>query len=280
MSNISAGAPIGTVAARTGVNAATLRAWEVRFGFPRPARLAGGHRRYDDRDVERIQRVQAERARGQSVPAAIRTVLAAESAMDEPSIYAGVRRARADLPVHVLSRHTMLAVSHGIEDESRAQGQQPVLVAAFQREAVYRRAQGRWHDLARSARVAVVFADFATSRVPSDGAAEIALPPASPLHREWAVICAAAGFHACLLGWERPRRPGEAASERRFEATWSVDPDVVHVATSIALQLVHQHAPDVPTAFEHGHDAASDRPGSIVHAATLLTNRIVAYLDR
>ena len=41
----------------TGVPAATLRMWEARHGFPAPGRLAGGHRRYGDRDVELVRAV-------------------------------------------------------------------------------------------------------------------------------------------------------------------------------------------------------------------------------
>jgi DICT domain-containing protein/predicted DNA-binding transcriptional regulator AlpA len=278
--NILAGASISAVSARTGVSVATLRSWEERFGFPQPARLAGGHRRYDDRDVEHILRVLAERARGQSLPAAIRTVLEGESAEGDLSIFAGLRRLRPDLPVHVLSRRAMLAVSHAIEDESRAQGQRLVLVAAFQREAVYRRAQTRWLDLARTARFAVVFADFAASRRPDEGPDEVALPRASPLRREWAVICAAPEFGACLSGWERPRRPAEAPGERLFEATWSVEPKVVHLAASLGLHLARQHAPELYSTLEPLPDIPPEWASSFAQSATALTNRIVAYLDR
>src|SRR3712207_4853305 len=43
---------ISDLAERTGVPPATLRSWESRYGFPRPIRLAGGHRRYAQRDVD------------------------------------------------------------------------------------------------------------------------------------------------------------------------------------------------------------------------------------
>ena len=38
------------VVERAGIGEATLRAWESRYGFPDPERLASGHRRYDERD--------------------------------------------------------------------------------------------------------------------------------------------------------------------------------------------------------------------------------------
>lgn len=49
------GLSIGELAKRTGVPAPTLRSWEDRCGFPRPRRLAGGHRRYDEGDIALIE---------------------------------------------------------------------------------------------------------------------------------------------------------------------------------------------------------------------------------
>src|SRR6478609_11498314 len=111
VSKFVSGLPISEVATRTGVSASTLRAWEERFGFPSVARLPGGHRRYDERDVERIFRVVAERARGRSLAGAIKMVLNDPPASTQPSIYAAVRRLRPDLPVQVLSRRSMRAIS-------------------------------------------------------------------------------------------------------------------------------------------------------------------------
>lgn len=49
--------PIGTVAALTGVNAVTLRAWERRYGLFEPIRKASGHRLYSQDDIDLINRV-------------------------------------------------------------------------------------------------------------------------------------------------------------------------------------------------------------------------------
>ena len=48
---------IQSVAEMTGVSAATLRAWERRYGIPTPQRTASAYRLYSDRDVEMIRRV-------------------------------------------------------------------------------------------------------------------------------------------------------------------------------------------------------------------------------
>ena len=49
------GLNIAAVAQRTGVGADTLRKWERRYGVLRPNRTIGGQRRYDGRDVARVE---------------------------------------------------------------------------------------------------------------------------------------------------------------------------------------------------------------------------------
>jgi DNA-binding transcriptional MerR regulator len=49
--------PIRPVAALTGVNAITLRAWERRYGLVKPGRTRKGHRLYTQADIEFIHRV-------------------------------------------------------------------------------------------------------------------------------------------------------------------------------------------------------------------------------
>ena len=49
------GLNIAAVAHRTGIGADTLRKWERRYGVLRPNRTTGGQRRYDERDVARVE---------------------------------------------------------------------------------------------------------------------------------------------------------------------------------------------------------------------------------
>ena len=71
---------IGDVVDRTGVAEGTLRMWERRHGFPSPARLASGHRRYSEQDLEAVQRIVGERAAGITLPVAIERAKAARRA--------------------------------------------------------------------------------------------------------------------------------------------------------------------------------------------------------
>jgi DNA-binding transcriptional MerR regulator len=71
----SPGLRIGEVARRAGVTAATLRAWEARYGLLPPARTAGGQRLYREADVSRVQAVRRLVDRGWSVAGAVSQVL-------------------------------------------------------------------------------------------------------------------------------------------------------------------------------------------------------------
>jgi MerR family transcriptional regulator, light-induced transcriptional regulator len=192
------GLTIGTVAGRTGVSVPVLRVWEKRYGFPVPMRSASGHRRYRERDVDLIARVVRDRAAGLSLEAAISRV---RDRHDGPasSIFAGLRRYGSDLPVHLVTKVSMLAISRAIEDECCARADRPVLVAAFQRERHFRQSEQRWRDLSRTAGLAVVLAEFpAPGNRPSSAAPsllEIPLAGDAPLLREWAVVCDAPDQH-------------------------------------------------------------------------------------
>lgn len=45
---------IGVVARQTGIEIATLRKWEQRYGFPKPVRLGSGQRRYLSEDIKTL----------------------------------------------------------------------------------------------------------------------------------------------------------------------------------------------------------------------------------
>lgn len=70
---------IGEVSTRTGVNPATLRAWERRYGTLRPTRTQGGHRVYSDEDVRRVRAVVALVEAGTQVSEAVRRLSAPPS---------------------------------------------------------------------------------------------------------------------------------------------------------------------------------------------------------
>lgn len=270
---------IGEVVRRTGVGEATLRMWERRHGFPRPPRLASGHRRYTERQIDLIQAVAAKRAAGLTLSVAIEQ---AQKEGSEPatSIYAALRRRRPELQPRVLAKPMLLALTRAIEDEALARGERLLLFGAFQRERFYRQAQARWRELSRTADAAAVFADFRRMRSPAHGPVEVPVAREQPLNREWAVVCESRDFAVCLTGWELPQGAPAPDARRRFEAIWSIEPDVVREASWICCALAGDVRPQFADAARHRLQApASQPPRSQLRLATAVTVRTLAYLS-
>jgi DICT domain-containing protein len=236
---------ISEVSRRTGIPAAGLRNWEQRYGLPRPQRSPSGQRRYRESDCAVLADVLRRRASGVSLPAAIAQAAARAGDAPELSIFAALRHRLPGLRVHLMTKTVLLALTRAIEDECCARAQRPVLLASFQRQRFYRAARPRWTDLARSAELAVVFADFERSRRQPGPLLEISVPESSPLRREWTLICDAPDHLACVAGWEHPGQQGRPDPDRIFEVLWSVDPQVVRTAARIGTDLASASAPEV-----------------------------------
>jgi DICT domain-containing protein len=277
------GLSIGELARRTDVPAATLRSWEDRYGFPRPHRLAGGHRRYDRGDIRLIEAVVRLRASGMSLHAAIGQ--ATSAAQPEASVFAGLRRRHPGLIPQVMRKVTLMALTRAIEDECCARAERPVLFAAFQRQRFFLQSQRRWDEIARTARAVIVFADFGepagAGGPPLGSAVPIRVPLMSdaPARREWVLVCDSRDYPACVAGWEFPGQPRAADASRRFEVIWSVDPQVVRDAALICVQLARSARPDLGSLL----DALPSEPpapasADLRRAGGLLT-RMTSYLE-
>jgi len=75
---------IGAIARQTGIEIATLRKWELRYGFPVAQRTTGGHRVYPLGTVEQLLAVRRELSRGARTGKAIQTVLTGCPLASEP----------------------------------------------------------------------------------------------------------------------------------------------------------------------------------------------------
>jgi DICT domain-containing protein len=232
----------------TGVPPGTLRVWVSRYGFPAPLRHDNTRKRYDRNHVEQVLAVLEYRRRGLSLPAAIER--AQSGARSAPrSLFAALRSARPDLPVRVLSKRLLMALSRAIEDEHAARDSGGLLLGSFQHERHYRASERRWRELARSAEMTIVLADFATLRRDPAGPIEVPLERSHPLEREWTVVLYSATASACLAAWEVPEPRPIPDGDRRFEMLWSCDPSAVHSAISAAAGVLAPSAPEVAQAL-------------------------------
>jgi len=279
VSDPTGGLTIREMAARTGVTQGTLRMWETRYGFPVPDRLPSGHRRYDESQVDLVLQVARDREAGLNLRAAIERAQRT-TAPPEESIFAGLRRRRPDLVPYTLPKRTLIGLSHAIEDECAARAERPLLFGSFQRERFYRDAEPRWRELARTAEMAIVFADFPKRREPDDSPIELPIDRSDPLGREWSLICDAPDYAACLSAWEPPGQGGVRDRERRLETIWSVEPAVVREAARISKGIAARSAPDLVAPIEDRLAATPPPSGEEFRLVSALTNRMVAYVGR
>jgi DICT domain-containing protein len=266
---------IKDLAEQTGVAAGTIRMWEQRYGFPEPARSAGGYRIYTEEDVVTLRRVVAYRDRGLSVPAALERARSLAGATDRPSIFAALTTVDAPVRPQRLRKPTLVAISRAIEEEALARAAGPVVIGAFQSERNYRAVEHRYRRLAHVADAVGVYATFADVKIASDDE-PAELPVTGVLGHEWAVIVDAPGYAACLVGWEPPDSSGR---ERVFEAVWTMDPSVVRRAAQVGAALA---APSAPEWSERLLSMLADRPLAVespTPGLTALTNRMLGYLD-
>jgi DNA-binding transcriptional MerR regulator len=69
---------------KTGLNGETLRAWERRYGLPKPGRTAGGHRLYTMRDIQTLNWLSDRQKEGMSISRAVEHWRGLESDGQDP----------------------------------------------------------------------------------------------------------------------------------------------------------------------------------------------------
>jgi DICT domain-containing protein len=168
----------------------------------------------------------------------------------------------------------LVALSRAIEDEWFARAEPSRLFAAFQTAAFYRASAHRWRELARTADLAVAFADFERAHVAPHEVCEVPLAPDAPLRREWALVCEGERLSVAMTAWELAREGGVADADRRFETIWTVEPDAVRHVVDAAMAMAAGTAPAL--ARHLGERPAPPTPdlGSVM----ALVSRCIAYI--
>ena len=107
----------------TGIGADTLRAWERRYGIPKPQRTPGGHRLYSQRDIHQIKWLVARQAEGLSISRAVKRWNELAEAGEDPlaDVRIATTRGQALAPTNLDTvREAWLAACLGF-DEARAE---------------------------------------------------------------------------------------------------------------------------------------------------------------
>ena len=250
------GLTIGQLAELTGVQPGTLRMWEARHGFPRAERLPSGHRRYAEADVERVLEVVRARDGGLSLAAAVERLDAGR----RPGAGDLDLRGAAPAPPRAPPLSDPQAPARGgvardrgrvlgAREPRRARGLLPARVVLPRRRAALARVRTQRRAGAGAGRLR-------EAGRPRGAPFEVPIGRDHPLANEWAIVCDAPGFSACLAGRER-----QVTGERVFEVLWSVEPEVVRDAARIGLDLaIARHAG--AGRARAGAPVAAARPGS------------------
>ena len=149
----------------------------------------------------------------------------------------------------MLRKSTALALTRSIEDECCARAERALLFGSFQHSRYFRGSAARWRDLARTARLTVVFAEFdgpagtSAPELEPGSLVTLPLPADAPLRREWSLVCESSQYPACLSGWELPGQHDVADADRRFEVVWTLDPAAVRDAALICALLAEHLSP-------------------------------------
>ena len=229
-----------------------------------------------------VKEVLRRRDAGVRLEVAIADASASRGALTTPttSVFAELRRSHPHIAPQFLRKSTLLALTWAMEDECCARAQRPTLFAAFQQGRFYRQARSRWEELARTARSAVVFADFGLGH---DGSASgidaVHLPTEAPMRREWSLVCDAPDHAAVLAAWELPGQSDVSDQNRLFESIWTLEPRAVRDAARVCARLADVLDPSAGhdwTVLDSVAPAASDD----LLAATSLFQRLVGYVDR
>jgi DICT domain-containing protein len=251
--------------------------WESRYEFPTPVRLPGGHRRYNDQDVDQIREVARLRADGLSMNAAILRVRL--SSQPTPvSVFAGLRERHPEVAPAVLTKRAVLGLTHALEDEFCARAASGFVLGSFQREHFYRQAQRRWAELARTAELAVAVADFPHLVRPPGLPIEVPVSDTEAMAREWTLIIDSPGGAVCLAAWEHTGQTEPPDPLRQFEVLWSFEPAVVRSATQVAAEVLSRFAPEVAERIPAVLAPPGAALGPELRFASSLTHRMVGYL--
>ncbi len=275
---------IRQAAARSGVPATLLRAWERRYGIVRPQRTAAGYRLYDDAAIELLRAMRLLVDSGWSAREAAARVVAAD-ATELSSI--GLELGTAPLldgPFAALVTQFVVAAAamdggamNGALDRAFSTARfetvaDEMLLPAL-RQVGRRWASGEMSVAAEHAASAAVMrrlgmAFEAAGDRPDGATILVGLPPGSRHEgaaMAFAVAARRAGLDAVYLGPDVPADSWlDAARRRNARAVvlGAVTADDVKPATS-TLRLLKRQAPDVIRAIGGRHATSVEVPGTL-----------------
>jgi DICT domain-containing protein/signal transduction histidine kinase len=146
-------------------------------------------------------------------------------------------------------KSSLIALSHAMEDQVLATGEQAVIIATFQRERFYRQEAHRYTKIAALTPQVYVLAAPETDFANRSGAYEtVAFPPEDALAQEWNLVVIGQSYASCLVCQEREPTKDlvhHVDQSRRFEGIWTFDRSVAMGAATIMLDRILYYRPEL-----------------------------------
>lgn len=225
-----------------------------------------------------MERILRQRAAGMNMEAAVARA-GPGAGQRYPSVFAMLRERHPEIAPQRLSKATLLALTHAVEDDYLARAEKAVLFGFFQQERFYRAARSRWRELALDADFACVVADFADDGEEDESPLRVGLSEDSPMRREWVLLCDSPGLGACVAGWERPGQDGSRDNEREYEVVWTMDATVVRDVARACVENIEVLSPSSRQVLEERLADQPAQPSADLRRANDLFRRLLDYID-
>jgi len=163
-----------------------------------------------------------------------------------PSLLQDLLQTHPHLRPQIYFKASLTALSHAMEDQVLGSGDEPLVIANFQKERYYRQETRRYRQLAQYTPQIYVLAapetDFAQVSEPY---ATIPFDPQDPLAQEWHLVVLGSHYAACLVCRERPSDTPLMDQARRFEGIWTFDRTVSQTVARLLLERILSYQPQL-----------------------------------
>jgi signal transduction histidine kinase/DICT domain-containing protein len=186
-----------------------------------------------------------------------------------------------ELRPHLYFKSSLTALSRAMEDLVLAGDEQPLVIATFQEERVYRQESHRYQRIAsQSERVYVL--TVMDDKPPAAGYHLIPLKADDPLAQQWNLVVIGSQSAACLICQERQGdwvKTGLESSQR-FDGIWTFDRQVALNAAEILLAKVVKHRPKLKKATQQIlQELREPQFEALPTSADAFVQRLVTYLQ-
>ncbi len=161
-----------------------------------------------------------------------------------PSLLQDLLQTHPYLRPQIYFKASLTALSHAMEDQVLGSGDEPLVIANFQKERYYRQETRRYRQLAQHTSQVYVLAapetDFAQVSEPYE---TIPFDPSDPLAQEWHLVILGSHYAACLVCRERPSDAPLMDQARRFEGIWTFERAISQTVARLLLERIVSYQP-------------------------------------